>query len=217
MKKLRILLADDHDLVRLGLQALIEREPAWKVCASVANGRDAIEEAKKLRPEIVVLDMVMPGMQGLDVARQIRKSVPECEILIFTGTESDELIRNAYDAGAKSFILKSEAGKYLMDAIRSLAEHRPFFTDHASEVVFARFNNAKKERGQPEETGRLTPDEQKLLKLLADGNSNQSAAKKLRISTRTVENQRAEIMHKLKLDSFADLVRYAVRNKIIAP
>ncbi len=215
MKKLRILLADDHDLVRLGLQAMIEREANWKVCAAVSTGRAAVEAALRLRPEIVVLDMVMPGMDGLEATRQIKKAVPSCEILIFTANESDELIRQAYEAGAKGFIHKTEAGKYLMDAVKSLAEHRPFFTEHVSEVIFARFNNAKKERAPSDEGGRLSADQLELLRLLSDGHSNNTAAKKLRLSVRTVENQRAEIMRVLNLNSFADLVRYAVRNKII--
>jgi DNA-binding NarL/FixJ family response regulator len=214
--KLRVLLADDHDLVRLGLQSIIEKQSGWKICATATNGRDAVTLAKKHQPDLAILDMSMPGLDGLEATRQIRKGAPECEILIFTGNDSDALIRNAYDAGAKGFIHKAEAGKYLLDAINSLAEHRPFFTDRVSEVIFARFNKPR-ERGEPVETERLSGDERELLQLLADGHSNRTAAKKLRSSIRTVENQRAEIMRKLKLNSFADLVRYAVRNEIIAP
>ncbi len=216
MKKLRILLADDHDLVRLGLQSIIEKQNGWKICATATNGRDAVTLAKKHLPDIAILDMAMPGLDGLEATRQIRKGAPQCEILIFTGNDSDALIRNAYDAGAKGFIHKAEAGKYLLDAINSLAENRPFFTDRVSEVIFARFNKPR-ERGEPVETERLSADERQLLELLADGHSNRTAAKKLRSSIRTVENQRAEIMRKLKLHSFADLVRYAVRNEIITP
>jgi DNA-binding NarL/FixJ family response regulator len=216
MKKLRILLADDHDLVRLGLQSIIEKQSGWKICATATNGRDAVTLAKKHQPDLAILDMAMPGLDGLETTRQIRKGAPECEIIIFTGNDSDALIRNAYDAGAKGFIHKTEAGKYLLDAINSLSEHRPFFTDRVSEVIFARFNKPR-ERGEPVETERLGEDERELLQLLADGHSNRTAARKLRVSIRTVENQRAEIMRKLKLQTFADLVRYAVRNEIIAP
>jgi DNA-binding NarL/FixJ family response regulator len=216
MKKLRILLADDHDMVRLGLKAMIEREPNWKVCAEVSTGKEAIAAAKLLKPEIAVLDMGLPDMDGLEATRQLRRLLPTCEILIFTGRESDELIQKVYDLGAKGFILKSEASKYLIEAIKSLADHRPFFTDKASAVVFAKFNTRKPEPASSGDAGRLTDRERDLLILLASGSSNSVAARKMKVSTRTIENLRAEMMRKLKIDSFANLVRYAVRNKFIS-
>jgi len=218
VKKLRVLVADDHDLVRRGLRTLIEREPGWKVCGMAETGPKTVEEAHRLSPDVVVVDLVMPGLDGLEVTRRIKRQAPTCEVLIFTGSgESDELIRDVFASGAKSFIVKTEASKFLIDAIRSLGEHKPFFTEKSSAIIFARFAHAQKEQAQNTPAGdeRLSSSEQLLVRLLADGHSNASAAKKQRRSVRAVENMRAGIMRKLQLTSFADLVRYAARNGII--
>jgi DNA-binding NarL/FixJ family response regulator len=218
MKKLRILIADDHDLLRRGVQALIEREPGWKVCGSVANGTLAISEARRLSPDIAVVDLSMPDMDGLEVTRRIKRHLPKCEVLIFTGSnESDQLIRDVFECGANSYILKSDVGQHLIDALRSLSENKPYFTEQTSAIMFARFAQTRNRPGKDKTASdeRLTPDELKLVRLLADGDSNAAVAKKQRVSVRTVENLRAGIMHKLTLTSFADLVRYAARNGII--
>jgi len=218
IKKLRILLADDHDLVRRGLRTLIEQESGWKVCGDAETGPLAVEEARRLKPDIVVVDLSLPGFDGLEVTRRIKRHLPSCEILIFTGSgESDELIREVFASGAKSYIRKAEAAQFLIDAIRSLGEHKPFFSENASAVMFARFAQTQKDQVQNEAATdeRLSTSEQQMVKLLSDGQSNAGVAKKLRVSIRTVENTRAGIMNKLKLASFADLVRYAARNGII--
>jgi DNA-binding NarL/FixJ family response regulator len=218
MKRLRILLADDHDLVREGLGVLVEHESAWKVCGEAKTGAEAVQKAQSLRPDIAVVDFKLPDIDGLETTRQIKHLMPECEVLIFTGSgESDELIREAFACGAKAFILKTEAGKFLLDAIKSLAEHKPFFTDKSSAVIFARFAPQPKKSARDEaETGlRLSSGEQEMVRLLADGHRNESVAKTQGISVRAVENQRAAIMKKLQVKTFADLVRYAVRNGII--
>ena len=211
-------MADDHDLVRRGLRTLIEQESGWKVCGEAETGPLAVEEVRRLKPDIVVVDLSMPGFDGLEVTRRIKKHLPVCEILIFTGSgESDELIREVFASGAKSYIRKAEAAQFLIDAIRSLAEHKPFFSENASAVMFARFAQTQKEQVHNEAATdeRLSTSEQQLVKLLSDGQSNAGVAKKLRVSIRTVENTRAGIMSKLKMASFADLVRYAARNGII--
>ncbi len=217
--RLRILLADDHDLVTQGLGVLIEREPAWKVCGVAKTGPEAVDLAVRLQPHIVVVDFKLPGIDGLEVTRQIKRLLPNCEVLMLTGSgESDELIREAYACGAKAFILKTDAGEFLWEALKSLGEHKPFFTDKSSAVIFARFSapGKKAARDQAETGARLSSREQALVRLLADGHSNESVAKKQGSSVRAVENQRAVIMKKLELATFADLVRYAVRNGIIA-
>jgi DNA-binding NarL/FixJ family response regulator len=217
-KKLRVLLADDHDLLRRGLRTLIEREPEWKVCGEAATGPLAVEEARRLKPDILVVDLDMPGYDGLEVTRRIKRHLPACEVLIFTGSvESDQLIRDVFASGAKSYILKAEAAQFLIDAIKSLGEHKPFFSEKASAVMFARFVHAQKDQAHNEtpRDERLSASEEQLVKLLSDGLSNADVAKKQRVSIRTVENVRAGIMKKLKLTSFADLVRYAARNGII--
>ncbi len=217
-KQFQVLLADDHELVRRGLRALVESVPGWKVCGMAETGIQAVQEAHRLRPDIVVADMDMPGLDGLEVTRRIKRNLPECEILIFTGVnESDELIREVYSSGAKGFISKNEAAQFLIDALRNLSEHKPFFTEKASSVIFARFTHPQPSPSQGESAGdeRLTPAERNLIGLLSQGHTNATVAKKQRVSVRTVENLRADIMRKLKLTSFADLVRYAVRNEII--
>jgi len=218
MKPLRILLADDHDLVRQGLRILIEGEPKWKVCGEAKTGLEAIEKAQRLSPDILVADLEMPGLSGLEVTRRIKRHLPACEVLIFTGSgTSDALIRDVFASGAKSYISKTEAGQFLIDAIKSLSEHKPFFTDEAAAVVFARFAHTQKAKtpDKAPRDERLSPPEQRLVRLLADGHTNESVARKQRISVRSVENMRSGIMRKLKLASFADLVRYAARNGLI--
>ena len=217
MKRLRILLADDHDLVRHGLSALIKQEPAWKICGVAATGTEALEKALRLRPDIIIADFTLPGIDGLEVTRRVKKKLPDCEVMLFTGSgESDHLIREAFACGAKAFISKTDAGEFLVDAIKSLGEHQPFLTDKSSAVLFARFSPAgKSPDGEPGSGARLSRKEEALLRLLADGHSNASVAKKQSLSVRTVENQRAGLMEKLELSTFADLVRYAVRNGII--
>jgi DNA-binding NarL/FixJ family response regulator len=218
MKKLRVLLADDHELVREGLRVLIESEPAWKVCGVAKTGAEAIQETIRLRPDIVVVDFKLPDFDGLEVTRRIKNQRPICEVLLFTGSsDSDELIREAFASGAKAFILKTDAGEFLLEALKSLAEHRPFFTDKSSAVIFARFARPTKSSKQDKDgtEARLSIKEQTLLRLLADGHSNESVAKKQGISVRAVENQRAAIMKKLETNTFADLIRYAVRNGLI--
>ena len=213
---LRILIADDHEVMRDGTRALIERQPGWEVCGIAGTGREAVAQAIRLQPNIVIMDMSMPDLNGLDAAVQIKRHVPHTEILMFTAHESDELIREVFEAGAKSYIFKSEAHHFLVDAIQSLSEHKPFFTSRVSEVLFAEMLNRSGTTPQATETSRrLTPREREIVQLLAEGSSNKKVAGVLGISIRTAETHRASVLRKLNLDSLASLVRYAIRNKII--
>jgi two-component system response regulator NreC len=214
-RPLRILLADDHDVMRQGTQALIERQPGWKVCGLAATGREAVEQADKLRPDVVVIDMTMPEMNGLDAAIQIKHRVPESEVLMFTAHEDEELVREAFEAGLKSVVFKSEAYAFLVEAIRALAEHKPFFAPKASEILFSKVLDPAE--GQRTRGHRLSGREREIVQLVAEGKSNKAAADVLGISARTVEAHRATIQRKLGVDSVAGLVRYAIRNKIVAP
>ncbi len=217
-KKLQILVADDHDLVQQGLRALIGREPAWTVCGVAETGPEAIKQALRLRPDVAIVDLDLPGLNGLEVTRAIKQRLPSCEIVIFTGRrDSDAAIREAFASGAKSYILKTEASTNLTGAIAALAQHKPYFTAGISEILFARFSPARQPGAHDHPPGeeRLSPGEQAVVRLLADGHSNASVAKEQRLSVRTVENMRAGIMSRLRLASFADLVRYAVRNGLI--
>jgi DNA-binding NarL/FixJ family response regulator len=213
---LRILIADDHEVMRDGTRGLIERQPGWEVCGMAGTGREAVAQAIQLQPNIVIMDMSMPDLNGLDAAIQIKRRLPRTEILIFTAHETDELIREVFEAGAKSYIFKSEAHHFLVDAIRSLSEHKPFFTSKVSEVLFAEMLSRSGATPQATQTSRrLTPREREIVQLLAEGNSNKKVAGVLGISIRTAETHRASVLRKLHLDSLASLVRYAIRNKII--
>lgn len=215
MSKLRILLADDHEVVRQGVRKAIENEAGWEVCGEAADGRSAVALAGQLAPDVIVMDMGMPQLNGLEAARQIKRAQPAAEVLIFSGEASEQLIHDVFAAGARSYILKSDIGTHLIEAIRALGQHKHYFTDHISEVVFARYIDGASGAGKDKAEG-LTPREREIVQLLGEGKSNKEVAAVLGISIKTVETHRAATMRKLRLDSFADLVRYAIRNKIIA-
>ncbi len=215
MKTLRILLADDHKVVRQGMRALLSTIPEWEIVGEADNGRDAVSLTAELKPDIVILDIGMPELNGLDATRQIKKKLPETEVLIFTGQETEELVHDVFDSGARSYIMKTDAADHLIGALKALSEHKHFFTSRISEIVFARYIQGKKTvEGAPEKS-RITDREREIVQLLAEGKSSKEIATMLGISVRTVETHRAAIMKKLGLKSFSELIRYAVRNKII--
>jgi DNA-binding NarL/FixJ family response regulator len=215
-RPLKILIADEHDVMRQDFNAIIEGHPGWEVCGVASNGREAVEKAGELRPHVVVIDLMMPELNGLDAARQIKRQLPATEILMFTAHQTEELIRNAFEAGVKSFVLKAEAPQFLVEAIESLARHKPFFTGKVSEILFSQIlNRADGVRGDAPKGQPLSAREREIVHLLADGKSNKEVAAALGISVRTAESHRAAILRKLNLDSIAGLVRYAIRNKLI--
>jgi DNA-binding NarL/FixJ family response regulator len=213
---LRILVADDHDIVRRGLKELLEEHPGWTVCAEAANGRQAVALALEHRPRVAVIDLAMPELNGLEATRRIRQAVPDTEVLIFTMHESDELVRNVLAAGARGYLLKSDAARQLVPAVEALSHRKPFFAGPISERLLEGYLKTERSpaSGSPE---RLTAREREVVQLLAEGNSNKDIARSLDLSVKTVETHRAAIMRKLSLHSLADLVRYAVRNQMIAP
>jgi DNA-binding NarL/FixJ family response regulator len=215
MENPRVLIADDHQVMRRGVRAVVELQPGWSVCGEAATGREAVEMVERLRPEIVVMDVQMPELNGLEATRQIKKLVPETEILMFTGLETEELVRQVFEAGARSYILKTDGKDQLEAALRALAAHKPYFTTQVGEVLFAKFLTDKKS-GEDTGDGRLTEREREIIQLLAEGSSNKEVADVLGISVKTAETHRASIMRKLKFESFSDLVRYAIRNHIIS-
>jgi two-component system, NarL family, response regulator NreC len=213
---LRILIADDHQVMLEGIRVLIERQPEWKVCGLATNGREAIAQANALKPDIVVLDMTMPELNGLEAAIQIKRNLPDTQILMFTAHESDDLVRKAFAVGVKSFISKTEAHEFLVEAIEALARHKPYFTAKVSDILFSNIANRGGGRRDEVERGRrLSAREREIVQLIAEGKSNKGVADALGVSVRTAEAHRANILRKLKLQSIAALVRYAVRNKII--
>lgn len=212
-----ILVADDHEVVRRGIVALLEAQPGWTVCGQAVNGREAVEEAKRLKPEVVILDISMPELNGLEATRQILKVSPKTEVLIITAHASEQAAREVLAAGARGYVLKSDAGRDLVNAVESLCNHKPFFTRKVSEMVLEGYLG---NRGPAEEEPlhrRLTTREREVLQLLAEGKSNKEVAASLDISAKTAEAHRTNIMRKLDLHSMSDLVHYAIRNKLVEP
>jgi DNA-binding NarL/FixJ family response regulator len=215
MKTVRILLADDHKVVRQGTRALLSTIPEWEIVGETNNGRDAVALTAELKPDIVILDITMPELNGLDAARQIKRTSPGTEILIFTAQETEKLVHDVFDSGARSYIMKTDAADHLIDAVRALSEHKHFFTSRISEIVFARCIQGKQALEGSSENSRISDREREVVQLLGEGKSSKEIATILGISVRTVETHRAAIMKKLGLKSFSELIRYAVRNKII--
>ena len=215
MKTVRILLADDHKVVRQGTRALLSTISEWEIVGETNNGREAVALTAELKPDIVILDITMPELNGLDAARQIKRTSPETEILIFTAQETEKLVHDVFDSGARSYIMKTDAADHLIDAVRALSEHKHFFTSRISEIVFARCIQGKQALEGSSENSRISDREREVVQLLGEGKSSKEIATILGISVRTVETHRAAIMKKLGLKSFSELIRYAVRNKII--
>jgi len=213
---LRLLVADDHEIVRRGLQALLKAQPGWEVCAEAANGREAVEKAKVLKPDIVIMDLAMPELNGLEATRQIRKTVSNAEVIILTMHESEQVVREVLDAGARGYILKSDAGRDLVAAVESVSRKMPFFTSKVAALVLEAYLNGRTGPG-PDDRRRLSPRESEIIQMLAEGKSTKEVAVKLGISVKSAETHRSNIMRKLDLHSVSDLVRYAIRNKIVEP
>jgi DNA-binding NarL/FixJ family response regulator len=216
MKNIRILIADDHDLMRRGLKALVESHLNWQVCDEAHTGREAVAKAEQTKPDVVILDICMPELNGLEAARSIRKASPNTEILILSVHYSDRLIREIVEAGVRGYIMKSDSDRDLIDALEKLANHKPFFTYKAAEMMLARFNHSGSRSGMNETVGeRLTTREREIVQLLSEGRSSKEVASFLGISVKTAETHRANVMRKLDIHSVSELVRYAVRNQII--
>ncbi|PYU13496.1 MAG: DNA-binding response regulator [Acidobacteria bacterium] len=214
MAPLRILVADDHQVVRTGLRTLLESKAGWRVCAEAANGREAVEKARELQPDVAVLDIGMPLLNGMEATRQIRKISPGTEILILTMHDSEHMIQGVLDAGAHGYILKDDADRNLLAAVESLRKHKPYMSSRASAAAATVELSTD---GIERPARRLTPREREIVQLLAEGKSNKEIATYLNISVKTAETHRANIMLKMNFHSVTELVRYAVKNKIIQP
>jgi DNA-binding NarL/FixJ family response regulator len=211
----RILLADDHDLVRQGMRAILDREPGWVVCGEATTGREALAKALELKPDVMVVDIGLPEMNGLEVTRRVRESL-HVAVLVVTVHSSDQVVQEAIRAGANGYLLKADAGWTLPHAVRAILRDGTFF----SERVRAAANNRSSARQATRllsHAERLTPREREVLQLLAEGKANKEIATALGITTKTAETHRAHIMAKLELHSMSELVRYAIRNRIIEP
>lgn len=216
MKLVRILIADDHEIVRKGIAAQISQCPGWQVIAEAPNGRAAVELALSLEPDLIVLDFSMPELNGLAAARRILEALPEARILILTVHESEQVVREVLSAGARGYVLKSDAGRTLMAALEALLEGGTFFTPKVGRMVLDGYlSNPAAPESSPAWV--LSPREREIVQLLAEGKSNKEVATALGISVKTAETHRSNVMRKGDFGSLAELVRYAIRNRIIEP
>ena len=209
-----ILIADDHDAVRKGLRTILESHPGWQVCEEASNGRDAVKLAIKSNPRIAILDLEMPELNGLEATRQIKKELPDTEVLIYTMYETDELIRKVVASGARGYVLKSDTGEDLIQGVEALLHHKSFLTSTASESILESFMRSNK---QTASDSVLTQREREIVQLLAEAKANKEIAARLNISVKTVETHRAAIMRKLGVNSIVELVHYALRNNLVGP
>lgn len=216
MSEYRILVVDDHEVIRRGVRALAEGHAGWSVCGEASTGREAVTEAQRLRPDLVILDISMPELNGLEAARQISRLVPQAKILILTVHDSEQVAREALEAGARGLMLKSDVGRDLLAAVSAIQAGRPHFTKNLTERMLSRYLGGDP-AAPPPSAGILTPREREVLQLLAEGKTNRQVARTLRISLKTVLTHRANLQKKVGAHNLAGLVRYAIRNHLIEP
>ena len=213
----RILVADDHEVVRRGLCGLLGAQPDWEICGEASNGREAVEKALQLKPDVVILDVGMPMLNGLEATRQILKANPHIKILVLTLHDADQVVQEVLNAGARGFLLKSDAARDLVAAVEALRRDKIYFTPKVASMVLNGYLRRDGTPAPPETRGRsrLTPREREIVQLLAEGKSSKEVAVALGLSVKTAETHRSNIMRKLELHSVSDLVLYAVRNNIV--
>src|SRR5215470_5408911 len=209
----RILIADDHDVVRSGLRSLLESHDGWEVVAEAADGKAAVTKALESKPDVAILDYSMPLVNGVEATRQIRKRHPKTEVLVFTMHDSEALVGEVLDAGARAYLLKSDARQHLIAAVEALAMHKPYFSGQVSEKLLETYLVAQKGKLGAV----LSPRERIVVQLIAEGHTNKEISGILNLSIKTIESHRAAAMRKLNITSTAGIVRYAIRNKLIEP
>ena len=213
----RIMVADDHEVVRRGLCSLLRAQPDWEVCGEAGDGREAVEKALQLQPEVVILDIGMPNLNGLEATRQILRANPQTKVLILTLHDSDQVVRDVLDAGARGFLLKSDAARDLVAAVEALRRNKTYFTSKVAAMILEGFLNRETKPAPDLHNARhrLTPREREIVQLLAEGKSSKEVAAVLGLSVKTAETHRSNIMRKLDLHSVSALVLYAVNNNIV--
>lgn len=216
MDPLRILVADDHEVVRRGLVLLLQSHPGWEVCGEAEDGRQAVDKARELNPDIIILDVGMPNLNGLEAARQVLRRDPQSRILVLTFTDTDEVLRAVLDTGARGFVLKTDAARDLVFAVEALQANKTFFTPRVAERLMEGFlEQSRPGSAQPILSPALTPREREIVQLLAEGKSTKEVALLLSLSVKTAETHRSNIMRKLNLHSVGGLVLYAIRHNMI--
>ncbi len=215
MNTLRILVADDHEVVRRGLCSLLESQVGWQICGEASDGRELLKKTAELRPDIIVLDVAMPNLNGLEATRQILKANPKAKVLVLTLHDSDQLIHEVLTAGAAGFVLKSDAARDLVAAVESLRQNKPYFTSKVASMVLHGFLKGGPGAMTGGQVSPLTAREREIVQLLSEGKSAKEVAVALNISVKTAETHRSNIMRKLDIHSVSELVLYAVRNNIV--
>ena len=217
MDKTRVLLAEDHTIVRKGLRSLLDKETGIKVVGEAEDGREAIVKAEELHPDVVVMDIAMPGLNGLEATRQIKKRFPDMKILILTMHTNEEYVLQTLNAGASGYLVKKAAPAELISAINAVHKGDSFLSPSISRTVIDEYIRRSKEISEGEEGfEQLTVREREVLQLIAEGRKTREIAELLYISIKTVETHRAHIMNKLDIHSTAELTRYAIRKGIIS-
>jgi DNA-binding NarL/FixJ family response regulator len=213
---IQVLLADDHALMRRGIRDLLENDPEIEVVGEAGDGRESIQLAEKLKPDVLIMDLAMPELNGLDAIRYLRKNEPAIELLVFSMHDAEDLIREVFAAGARGYVLKNDVALYLVEGVKSLAKHKPFFTPRISEAILnSLVSTAGAGKTESVAQGPLSSREREILQLLAENKTNKEIANKLDISVRTVETHRRSVMQKLNANSIVELVHYAIRNGIV--
>jgi DNA-binding NarL/FixJ family response regulator len=215
MNAFRILVADDHPIFRFGLCSLLRAREGWEVCGESADGRDAVEKCKRLKPDLLILDICMPRLNGVDAARQILKDNPNQKILILTAVNSDQVVRDCLEAGVRGWVFKHEESKDLMAAVEILRRDNSIFSPRVSNLILGGFLRQPRVGPVAIKTRKLSPREREVVQLLGEGKSTKAVAAMLQITAKTAETHRSNIMIKLDLHSIAELVLYAVRNEIV--
>jgi DNA-binding NarL/FixJ family response regulator len=218
LSELRILIADDHELIRRGVRTLLEAEPGWKVVAEASDGQEAFEKAKETKPEIVVLDIGMPRLSGLEAARRLKRIFPQIKVLMLTMHDSERLAWEVLNVGALGYVTKSDTARDLVIAIEALRRDKTFFTPKVDRIILDSFlNGGSSKRAKEMQGEQLTSRQREIVQLLAEGKTSKEVSALLNLSVKTVETHRANIMRRLSCHSVSDLVRYAVRNNIVQP
>jgi DNA-binding NarL/FixJ family response regulator len=213
----RIFLADDHDIVRKGLRSLLEAEPGWEICGEAGNGRAAVDMAAALHPDVAILDISMPELNGLEATRRIRAACPTTEVLVFTMHESEELAAEVFAAGARGYLVKSDAPRHVVSAVEALMAHDPFFSSRVTAKLLEASVKERAAVSSKDQSGKgngLTAREREIVQLLAEGHRTKDIARRLDLGLKTVDAHRAAIMRKVGAGSIADVVRYAIRRSI---
>lgn len=209
----RIFIADDHEVVRTGLKAILGTHDGWEIVGEAGDGKEALAKMVSCKPDVAIIDYGLPMINGIEVSRQVRARLPETEVLMFTMRDDDGVVEQALEAGVRAYLLKSDAKQYLISAIESLAARKPFFTGRISETLLDAF---LKSQGRNRKSI-LSPRERIVVQLIAEGRTNKEMSEILNVSPKTIEAQRAAAMKKLDIDSTAGLVRYAIRERLIEP